>query len=133
MSMILTAYNVIKPLPPEGSEEWLAMLPGWTGWIYSFEYGPDTPTTQWHVNRYWSETPYGGTTIRVRIAWGGADNYIVYDTLGDDPMPSPIGNTYYAILGSYYYFRGAVVPNGGDISGGTGYYVGRATSLTPQR
>lgn len=36
MSMILTAYNVIKPLPPEGSEEWLAMLPGWTGWKYAY-------------------------------------------------------------------------------------------------
>lgn len=36
MSMILTAYNVIKPLPPEGSDEWLAMLPGWTGWRYDY-------------------------------------------------------------------------------------------------
>ena len=34
MSMILAAYNAIKPLPPEGSEEWLAMLPGWTGWKF---------------------------------------------------------------------------------------------------
>lgn len=42
MSMILTAYNAIKPLPPEGSEEWLAMLPGWTGWKY-----------QWDGNRYY--------------------------------------------------------------------------------
>lgn len=34
MSMILKSYNAIKPLPPEGSEEWLEMLPGWTGWKY---------------------------------------------------------------------------------------------------
>lgn len=42
MSMILTAYNVLKPLPPEGSEEWLAMLPGWTGWKYHYGEGGDS-------------------------------------------------------------------------------------------
>lgn len=133
MPKILTSYDKSIVLPPEGSDEWLALLPGWSGWQYSFEYGPDTPTTQFRINRYLSEVlTHNNSITRLRIAWGGADNYIIYDSYESNPPASLISSVYCIQVNSYYYFRGAVVPHGADISGGTGYYVGRATSLEPQ-
>ena len=126
MSLILAAYNVIKPLPPEGSEEWLAMLPGWTGWKYDQEY----PEYFWQAsdrrtNLYfnWDGYQYGAHTSDGLL---NANSVKTFDN----------GVGYYPVLyHGFYYFRGDLMDSwhaAGNIPY-SGYKIARATSLTPQR
>ena len=127
MSMLLKSYQN-APLPPEGSEEWLAMLPGWSGWIYNPDYG-DTSGWMYEV------TPSGGPIGTVGVVYW----HIYEGRTGDVPFPDScpkVGGTYYYKLGDYYYFRGVArdlfdtwSPNRKK----QWYEIARATSLTPQR
>ena len=114
MSMILTAYNAIKPLPPEGSEEWLAMLPGWSGWIYDDYY------CSWHDGR---EGCYA------------LDFYYDYSpTCYESGLVCPDDFNYLANGLPYYHSkRGCYIFRGGPDPANEGYYLAWATSLTPQR
>lgn len=117
MSMILTAYNVIKPLPPEGSDEWMAMLPGWSGWRYCH------PNDHCGHSYHWSDWGY-----QAFVYWD-----IYEGKTGDVPVEAEcprVGDTLYYKVGSYYYFRGTYRTT---LLGVKYYEIARATSLTPQR
>lgn len=106
MSMILTAYNVIKPLPPEGSEEWLAMLPGWTGWKYY--YGDGGP-------RHYFVTTFWDRYVDI-VDWN--DTYIVYPGSGSGYCSRGEIETYF--IGDYE----VIIPcDSGIISGYPKFYI----------
>ena len=117
MPMLLKSYQN-APLPPEGSDEWLAMLPGWTGWRYC-QHGDGCG------NHYaWEDWSY-----QAFVYWD-----IYEGKTGDVPIETNcprVGDTLYYKVGSYYYFRGIYreVENGHIKA----YEIARATSLTPQR
>ena len=139
MSKILTAYNAIKPLPPEGSDEWLAMLPGWQGWVFdkaAFFWGEGHENYPGDVNigiDYYADWCYGGRGIPCR---SGSILHIPLNEILHLSNGTPYihyagsGSSYCG--GSCYIFRGPLkVPNG---NGGASFYsIGWATSLTPQR
>ena len=133
MSMLLKSYQNV-PLPPEGSEEWLAMLPGWSGWIYNPNYG-DTSGWQYRVDLSGNPVPMpSGASVGV-VYW-----HIYEGKTGDVPFPDScpkVGDTYYYKLGDYYYFRGVardlLDDSGSSYRKRQWYEIARATSLTPQR
>lgn len=122
MPKILASYAVnVDPLPPEGSEEWLAMLPGWSGWIYR-----DRPS-----NVYMIRTQnYDNLDKDI-----GAVYWNIYEGKTGDITTSNrgyVGAILYCKIGSYYYFRGKLMKE--DYSHGRdAFEIARATSLTPQR
>lgn len=125
MSMILTAYNVIKPLPPEGSEEWLAMLPGWSGWLCRLK--ADSDYSYYWLGRYEYFHDYDVLYFNTYEGMLGTVN----------PTTAPfVGDIMYTYIGGYYYFRGAFYKKGDGFPSNKNmniYYIARATSLTPQR
>ena len=138
MSMILTAYNAVKPLPPEGSEEWLAMLPGWTGWRFNIAYRQDNYS-------FWaqyegSSIPNGNAVITVQWAEDSTmGNDWVYRTGGlsatgensKSELCKYIGGHLYIYDASngWYYFAGEYKVNSEGI---LKYAVARARDIVPQ-
>ena len=126
MPMLLKSYQntPLPPLPPEGSEEWLAMLPGWSGWHYQTK---ETSTISYlWLGRY--DVMRDFDVLYFNIYEGKT---------GDASPPwKTVGDVRYVQIGGYYYFRGAFVKKGNGFSGNVNmdtFYIARATSLTPQR
>lgn len=121
MSMLLTAYNVIKPLPPEGSDEWLAMLPGWSGWIYL-----DRPSNAYMIRTFNDAARDNDTGYVYWDIYEGKTGDITTSNRGY------VGGILYCKIGSYYYFRGKLREEE-YLNNMDAFEIARATSLTPQR
>ena len=125
MPKILVNYAVNKYIPEEGSEEWLALLPNWSGWYYAL--GHDNGPYYFMVHDW----GYSGVGWQWPQAEGGKDFY--YKGPSESALPTIGGRPY--ITGEddsgtlWYYFRGSLVDT---FSTYRNYRVGRATSLTPQ-
>ena len=133
MSMILTAYNAIKLLPPEGSDEWLAMLPGWTGWRFNITYRQDQYS-------FWAN--YSGSTAVITVQWAEDStmgNDWVYRTGG---LSATGENSKYELCkyigehlyiydtnNGWYYFAGDYKVNDDTT---LKYAVARARDIVPQ-
>ena len=126
MPKILISYAVNKYIPEEGSEEWLALLPNWSGWYYAL--GVDHGPYAFNVNK-----AVVGTSVMFQWPYDKGGKDYTYSAGGIETLPT-IGERPY-ITGTdddgvlWYYFRGALAA---DYSSVTRYYVGRATALTPQ-
>lgn len=138
MSKILTSYAVnVDPLPPEGSDEWFALLPGWSGWRYNNRYNED-------YYAFWVNdggAPSGYATITVQWAEDSTmGNDWVYRTGGlsatGENSKSELckyigGHLYiYDAKNSWYYFAGDFKVNDDTT---LKYAVARARDIVPQR
>ena len=131
MSMILKSYDEGIVLPPEGSDEWMALLPGWSGWMGSPCSGRDY--AQPPDYSFWSQTvsyiPQDEATIT--IVWDGDKVYRT--TTGTHDKKQFIWGHQYVYSGGYYYFAGNYCGRDTDDTEAIYYYkLGRATSLEPQ-
>lgn len=136
MPKILNSYSKGVVLPPEGSDEWFALLPGWQGWIYDDE------------AFLWANPTSGIGNVSITIDyylewWNGRGipcasanrlsfkaNEISYLANGT-PYVSLVCDGRPMCYGSCYIFRGYRDP--GDSNNQTSFYaIGWSTSLEPQ-
>lgn len=136
MPKILNSYDKSIVLPPEGSNEWFALLPGWQGWIYddeAFFWGNNTGSIA-NVSvavDYYGDWCYGGRGIPC-----GFNNYISVDSSRINYLAN--GTPYFLLTETSrscnkpcYVFRGPRDP-GDSNNSRTWYAIGWATSLEPQ-
>lgn len=138
MSKILASYAVnVDPLPPEGSDEWFALLPGWSGWRFNSRYNED-------YYAFWIQTygqPSGYANITVQWAEDSTmGNDWVYRTGGlhatgensEHELCKYIGGHLYIYDADngWYYFAGDYKLTEGVIPK---YAVARARDIVPQR
>ena len=111
MPMILTSYSVVKSLPPEGSEEWLALLPGWTGWKYHYGGGGDSNmvTTEQYAdgsvslkNIYYDNTHVVSPATTGVLSGICRPSNVVISYLGDFMVITPCGDALIDRLPKYY-------------------------------
>lgn len=138
MPKILASYAVnVELLPPEGSEEWLAMLPGWSGWRYNNRYNEDYYA--FWVQSGFSGIPSGYANITVQWAEDSTmGNDWVYRTgglsaTGEDSeyeLCKYIGEHLYIYdaKNGWYYFAGDFKINDDTI---LKYAVARARGIVP--
>lgn len=121
MSMILKSYDEGIVLPPEGTEEWLALLPGWSGWRYQEGVTDGESTPLYYFMTMLNNPNTGNVYWNI---WEGLTGSFNESNTGY------VGDVFYAHIGGYYYFRGEHKKNNFIL--GNWYAIARATSLEPK-
>lgn len=125
MSMILKSYGEGIVLPPEGSDEWFALLPGWSGWMYSPGVVSGESRNIYQIRTYNFSNIDNDTGYVYWNIWEGKTGDITTSNRGY------VGSILYCKIGNYYYFRGKLRQENYSY-GMDAFEVARATSLTPQ-
>ena len=132
MSMILKSYDEGIVLPPEGSDEWFALLPGWSGWMDCNCPGGGTIAAPLFSFASQTTSYMDPNTADITVFWNARHTSDWLFRLFDEKKQFIWGHQY-CYYGGYYYFAGVYCGRAEDDTEAYYYYkVGRATSLEPQ-